>query len=401
MPTSETAETSHSAKALTLSAYASFLPIGIVTVLLGPMLPTLSTRWSLDYSQSGALFNAQYLASTCAVGISGWMVSRWGYRFAMKAGLLLAAFGVGFLLSGSRVLGIACIACYGAGLGLAVPAANLLVAEVNPGRRSSALNVLNFCWSVGAVSCPFLIAAAGRNQSLPLLLWLVAGFMLAVALGIAFMPSWIVEPAAKNVIAGQKSAIKWRHAALPSLMVLFFVYVGTENGFGGWIASYSKSLQSMTPSVAVMTPSFFYAAIMFGRWLAPFFLRTLDDVRLAQIGLLITCSGMGGLMISRGLPAVVISAAIAGLGISSVYPITIALLSREFGSDASRVGSVLFTLSNLGGGFLPWIVGVSASRFGTLRAGLFVPLIGSITMLIFYFRDWKKEASPLTLSGTG
>ena len=63
MPATATAKTSASARALTLAAYVSFVPIGIATVLLGPMLPTLSVRWSLNYAQAGALFTAQYLAS--------------------------------------------------------------------------------------------------------------------------------------------------------------------------------------------------------------------------------------------------------------------------------------------------------------------------------------------------
>src|SRR5579863_6891832 len=87
-----------SARALTLAAYASFVPIGIATVLLGPMLPTLSARWSLNYSQAGALFTVQYLASTSAVALSGALAARWGFRFAMKAGLLLMSAGVGLLL---------------------------------------------------------------------------------------------------------------------------------------------------------------------------------------------------------------------------------------------------------------------------------------------------------------
>ena len=54
-------------------------------------------------------------------------------------------------------------------MGLAVPAANLLVAEVNPGRRSATLNLLNFCWSAGAVACPFLVAAAAKSHTISVL----------------------------------------------------------------------------------------------------------------------------------------------------------------------------------------------------------------------------------------
>ncbi len=393
MPASDTHQTSTSARALTFAAYISFVPVGIATVILGPLLPTLSARWSLNYAQSGALFNAQYFASTLAVAISGVLVARRGYRFAMNSGLLLAAAGIGLLLSGSKILGIACIAANGAGLGLSVPAANLLAAEVNPGRRSAVLNVLNFCWSIGAVSCPFLVALAARRQHITFFLGAVAAFEALVVVGIMAMPARIVEPdVAKNPPGSKSLGIDWKHPAMLSLGILFLLYVGTENGFGLWLASYAKSLGTLTPTIAVMTPSFFYAALTIGRWIAPFALRSVDEVRWAQLGLVVSCVGMSGLMMSHALLGVSISTCVAGLGISSVYPITIALLSREFGASASRVGSLMFTLSNLGGGLLPWFVGVSSNRFGTLKAGLAVPLIGSAAMLLLYFRNWKPDA---------
>jgi fucose permease len=53
----------------------------------------------------------------------------------------------------------------------------------------------------------------------------------------------------------------------------------------------------------------------------------------------------------------------------------------------------MFTLSNLGGGLMPWMVGISSTKFGTLKAGLAVPLIGSVMMYFLYLRNWKPEAS--------
>jgi fucose permease len=393
MSSSDSSNASISAKALTWAAYASFVPIGIATVLLGPMLPTLSARWSLNYSQAGALFTVQYLASTIAVALSGVLVTRRGFRFAMKSGLLLMSAGVGLLLAGPKIMGIVCIAASGFGMGVAIPAANLLVAEVNPGRRSATLNLLNFCWSVGAVGCPFLVAAAAKSQALPFFLAGVAAFGLLVAIGIAAMPSYIVEPSAtKGAEPNTAAAIAWKSSAVFILALLFFLYVGVENGFGGWVASYAKSLGNLTPAMAVMTPSFFYAALMLGRWLAPVLLRLTDEIRLVQAGLLIACAGMAGLVSSHGLLGVTVSASLAGLGLSSVYPITISLLSREFGLASSRVGSLMFTMSNIGGAFIPWMVGASSNHFGSLKAGLAVPLIGCAAMYGLYLREWKAAA---------
>jgi FHS family glucose/mannose:H+ symporter-like MFS transporter len=390
---SPNASISISAKALTFAAYASFVPIGIATVLLGPMLPILSARWSMNYSQAGRLFPVQYVASTLAVALSGVVVSRWGFRFAIKAGLVLMSAGVGLLLAGPKVLGIVCIGAYGAGLGLAVPAANLLVAEVNPEGRSSKLNLLNFCWSAGAVACPILVAAAAKSHKFPLFLAAVAGFALLVAIGIAVMPSSIIEPSATRD-GGRAPAIPWKLGALWILGALFFLYVGVENGFGGWVASFAKNLE-LPPALALMTPSFFHAALMLGRWLAPLLLRAIDEIRLAQAALLVACTGMAGLVLSHGLRGVVLSACLAGLGLSCVYPITISLLSREFGPASSRIGSVMFFLSNIGGGLMPWMVGVSSNHFGTLKAGLAVPLIGCAAMYGLYLREWKAAEPEL------
>jgi len=385
---------SKSARALTFAAYAAFVPIGIATVLLGPMLPILSARWDLNYSQAGALFTAQYMVSTVAVALSGVLVSRWGFRFAIKTGLVLMSVGVGLLLAGPKMLGIFCIGAYGGGLGLAVPAANLLVAEVNPGRRSATLNLLNFCWSAGAVACPFLVAAAAKSHQITIFLGAVAGFALVVAVGIAVMPASIVEPSARNASRKAGPGIRFMQNAVVMLGALFFLYVGVENGFGGWIASYAKSLGNLTPSQAVMSPSFFYAALMLGRWVAPLALRSIDEVRLVQGGLLVGCAGMGGLVLSHEWWGVILSASVAGLGLACVYPITISLLSREFGAGAARLGSVMFTLSNIGGGLLPWVVGLSSNHFDSLKAGLAVPLIGCAAMYGLYLRDWKA-AEPL------
>src|SRR5450755_4813458 len=231
MPTADSPNAVVSARALTFAAYACFVPIGIAAVLLGPLLPTLSARWSLNYCQAGALFTVQYLASTLAVALSGVLVSRWGFRFAIETGLVLMSAGVASLLAGPKIVGILCIAASGAGMGLAVPAANLLVAEVNPDRRSATLNLLNFCWSAGAVACPFLVAAAARSHRIPLFLGSVGGFALLMAIGIAAMPSSIVEPSVARKAGGANSpSIRWTQGAVLILGALFFLYVGVENG---------------------------------------------------------------------------------------------------------------------------------------------------------------------------
>jgi fucose permease len=50
----------------------------------------------------------------------------------------------------------------------------------------------------------------------------------------------------------------------------------------------------------------------------------------------------------------------------------------------------MFTVAYIGGGVLPWLVGVSSNQFGTLKAGLVVPLIGGAVMFLLFLRSWES-----------
>jgi FHS family glucose/mannose:H+ symporter-like MFS transporter len=373
----------HSNSSANLAAHVAFVPIGIVTVLLGPLLPILSARWSLNYLQAGSLFTAQFLGSTLGVALSGILVTRWGFRFTISAGLLATAAGVAALPFSFRFVGPICIACYGAGLGLAIPACNLLVAAINPERRSAAINLLNFWWSAGAVACPFIVALAEKFNHIQVLLVLIAGLLLLALFFMVATPASIVPATARRDFASQTLPPDWTWRSLFVLAGLFFLYVGTENAFGGWIASYAKSLGS-SPALSVMTPSFFYAALMIGRWMANFTLKKMDEMNLARAGLFVAFLAMLGLVFSGTFPTVVTSVSLAGLGLAAVYPITISRLSQEFGAAAARVGSFMFTLTNLGGAILPWIVGYASHEFHSLGIGLAVPAAATGLMWILY-----------------
>jgi fucose permease len=202
------------------------------------------------------------------------------------------------------------------------------------------------------------------------------------------MPARITEPALASNAGPMLPQIRPKLRPFIVLAALFFLYVGVENGFGQWIASYSKSLGSLSLAVSVATPASFYAALTLGRWLAPLLLRLADEILLVRIGLLLSCAGMAGLVFSKELVGVVASGCAAGLGLSYVYPITISILAKEFTSP--RVGSIMFVLSNIGGGILPWMVGIFSARFGTLKAGLCVALMGCAAMFVLYLGKWTR-----------
>ena len=366
--------------------HAAFVLTGVMTTLLGPMLPILSERWTLSDSQAGYLFSAQFATSILGVALSSLTVPRYGYRLTLVCGVGFMAVGAGVLARAVWVVGLASVCVYGFGLGLTIPTANLLIAKLHPDRRAAALNLLNFSWGIGAVGCPFVVAALQRSQRTSLLLFgmtLCLG-LVAVSLGCIRIPADTEGNSTKEFPLDKKI---WTNRFVPILGALFFIYVGTESSIGGWIASYARRVDAGSGTFWALTPSFFWGALLLGRAVAPVILRRVRETTLASAGLVLASLGIFVILIANTMALVVAGASLAGFGLASVFPINIALLSQWFGEMASHVGPMMFALSSFGGATVPWLVGALSSRFGSLRVGLTVPLLGSVVMLFLYLKN--------------
>jgi MFS family permease len=88
------------------------------------------------------------------------------------------------------------------------------------------------------------------------------------------------------------------------------------------------------------------------------------------------------IFITAHSPAILFGGALqAGLGLSSLYPIYIAWLSKWFGARARKVGGLMFALAAAGASTMPTLVGVVSRYSQSLRIGMMVPLIGCAAML--------------------
>jgi len=67
---------SSSNRKLILAGQIAFLPTGILTTLLGPMLPILIARWAMNDTQAGNLFLVQFLGMLVGVQLSGILLAR-------------------------------------------------------------------------------------------------------------------------------------------------------------------------------------------------------------------------------------------------------------------------------------------------------------------------------------
>lgn len=393
-PTAQNATPNASAHAAMYAVHAAMILTGVMTALLGPMLPLLSARWTLTDARAGNLFTAQFAASIVGVGLSSVIARRWGYRACLALGVVLEAAGAGLLARASWSLGLTAVCLYGTGLGLAIPIGNLWTAELNPERRAAALNLLNFSWGVGAVGCPFAIAAFQFSHRIPLFLYGMTGalVLMAVLLSRISVDRTGVAQQNQGPSTGSKSVRAWSNPLVPILGALFFIYVGTEASLSGWVASYARRIDPSSQTLWALSPSFFWGMLLLGRALAPGMLRFMRETNLATAGLALASAATLLLISAHSLPAILVAASLAGFGLASVFPTNVALLSRWFGTTASPIASTMFALAGLGGAVLPWLVGIISTRFASLKLGLLVPLVGTLVCLILYFANRTTDA---------
>ncbi len=349
------------------------------------MLPILSARWALTDKQAGNFFPIQFLLQLAGVLLSGFMLARVGFRAVFLSGLLLMAAGASTLFLGSIWLAMASVAIYGLGLGFIIPTANLMAAEVSTGSPAAAVSLLNFFWGAGAVMCSLLVAWAASHQRVPLFLGAVAVSLVLLAIAVRNLPFPQAHPLGHTAVPWRviaRNPITWLFA------VVFFLYPGAETCVGGWIGSYVSKMGMGNAAMAAMMPAFFYGALTAGRGLGGWVLRHLSEQRALQWGYALATLGIVILLRSSNVSEVRISAVLTGLCYATLYPIAVARLSHRYGVEARSVGALMFSLAAVGPAAMPWLVGVISQSAGSLRAGLAVPFVATVILLLIHLRDW-------------
>lgn len=363
-------------------------------MLLAPLLPLLSSRWNLSDQSAGALFTCQFLGSMLGTLLSGCFVQRGGFGKTLFAGYVLMALNAAGILYTSWPWLAALLFVNGIGLGLVIPATNMAVSDSFPKNRASALNLINLFWSIGAIACPTILAATMH-----------IGRLHEATLGIAvvlFALALLVLRAPKQHEAREKERTSTRmpRTSLVMLALLFFLYIGVEGSVAGWLATYAKRTVLTSGFLWMTAPSFFWAAIMTGRALAPFILRRTAERYVLIGGLAVSAVGLAAVLAGNSTASILAGTVVSGFGMSSVFPIFIAMISQYFHEASTRVSPYMFAMAALGGAVLPWLVGTVSAQTGRLRAGLSIALVGVglqlALSLILVARNPVRDATTLS-----
>jgi fucose permease len=352
---------------------------GLVISSLGPTIPDLARRVSSTPGTLGALFTALFLGTLIAQAVTFLWADRVGLRPVLIGGVLLYGCAtIGLALSASMVTLMLSALGMGIGWGFAGLSINVLPTHVTARRLSVALNFLNFCYAIGAIVGPLLVAFALRH-------WHSAGAALQAGgvLLLACAPvAAVLVPRGAGVTSASLPAAPQRVQASPllwTLGVLAFLYVGIENGTGGWTPTYLMRTLALDEAGAASHTALFWIALSGGRLLG-----TLLGLR-AGARLLLKWSLIGAvcgsvlalITVGQHRPTLV-ALVIVGAAFGPIYASMVELVTSAFPRQPSAAMSVASALGGIGGMVLPWLQGLTLEWFGgwAMGAALLVAAIG-------------------------
>jgi fucose permease len=353
-------------------ACASFFALGVVMAGIGPALPNLAANASSGVAALGGVFTALYLGALLMQIVAGPLNDRIGQRPVLLVGLALLALGIfGMVASRALALTLACAIVAGLGQGALAVSANVLIAEVFPGRRAAALNLLNVFFGAGAVAGPAIAGLTLQiwGSALPALV-LGAGLLL---LQLPLIPLLSVVPRIAHSGIPERSTALYRSPLLWMLGALLLLYVGSENGMGGWTATYLERTTALGATTAALVTSGFWLALTAGRMIA-----ALLGARLLPYTLLLISLGgalAGGLLLAGSTgnaPLTIVAVLLLGVCFGPIFPTVLAITTATFRSTSGTAVSILMAMGSIGGMVIPWSQGVLLERSSPSASVLFI-----------------------------
>jgi fucose permease len=351
------------------------LVTGIGLTLLGSGLPALAALWRLDDASSGRLLLAVFAGS--AIGA---LLVRSPFHRTLAAGMAMIATSMaGLALSGGHGIFFLFL-LFGTGLGLAMTANSVLTGDRYRERRAAMLTLLNFSWSAGAAISPFAVQLVIHHAGVGGLFWyMAAAGVLSTILALCLRD--------RRTAAAQEVSRRTSAAGVQSSkrVVVFFaifglLYCGTEAALGGWVLTYVHRLHFQVSAAPSLAASCFWLSLLVGRAIAPAVLLHIREEVVLAVALVCAFAGVAALLTLHSLPAVMLSAAVAGLSMAPIFPICVSIF-MALTSDPAQT-RWMFAIAGLGSATLPWATGQLAAGTGSLHTGLLVPLLALGLMLL-------------------
>lgn len=244
----------------------------------------------------------------------------------------------------------------GSGFGLAAAPLNALPARFFPSRADSALVALHTVMGGGLALGPLAVSGLVAHHAWTWFPIAQAVACVVVALGVA-LTAFPPEPVERSADA---SAGGGSRVALGLLVVIAVLYAFCEGTFASWASIFLAEDRHVAPELAALALSAFWAAIAVGRLVISAIVVRVPAERVWLALLVLVAVAFFVVPFAHDATSGIAAFALAGLGCSAFFPITVGLGTRVAASPATASSLLVAAL----------MVGVGSSSFalGALRA---------------------------------
>ncbi len=369
-------------------SYTSFILIGIVNTFLGPILPFLTDKWTINDGQAGYFLAAQSLGGMVGTLATSLLFTKIGSRLILIGGYVLLIFSLFGISSEIWEIGLSSSLINGISIGIVIPTTTLVVSQAAREKRAGAINILNFFWAFGAIISPLLFFNLSSQTRLSFLL------IALVVITFVFIVFLIKQTDFRLAVGGAQSLLSRKEklllfASARFYAVTIFLQIGVEASMSGWLATYSRRLTGA--ELWLLIPALYWTGFLSSRLLSSVYLQRFGERSLILIGLSLVTIGQILIISASTIVPASIGAIIVGFGTAPIFPTTIAILSAKFEKKAPELISYIFLLSGLSGVIFSWLIGYVAEITGELKIALIIPLTCGVILFILHFfpRNFK------------
>jgi FHS family Na+ dependent glucose MFS transporter 1 len=268
---------------------------------------------------------------------------------------------------------------------------NTLLVWVHGEKVGPYMNGLHFFFGLGALLAPVIVARTVQmSGDIDWAYWTLAIIVFPISMLFVALRSPEIRKSVHLHESGESNRV-----LVVLISLFFFLHVGSELSFGGWIYSYALHMDIAREAGAAYLTSAFWGSLTLGRLLGvpvSMKLKPRSMLLIDLCGALIACVVL--LLGSRSQAAVWAGSILMGLSIASLFPTSINFAERNM-HISGKVTSFFLVGSSVGSMFFPWVIGQFFESFGPIIMVLIIlaallSALALVAVMVLYLRGHGK-----------
>lgn len=331
---------------------------GLAFVVMGAVLPSLITRFSLDNAVASTIAGLLPVGILVGSLMFGPIVDRYGYKMLIVCSSVVTAIGLEMLAFSSEVSLIRLsIFLIGLGGGSLNGLTNALISDAsNDHSRASNLSILGIFYALGAITVPLIYAPLSKSVPYTTIVSF-AGVLVALSVLYFLFVKFPEEKQKQGVPFGKLFTLAKEPVMLLLSFVLFF-QSGLEGILNSWISTYINTVKGLDTEFALYALGFISVGILTSRILTSYLLKVFPKLTILTISMLITSLGMGLIVLADSKFSAIAGTFTMGLGYASTFPIVLGTIGDKFKEISGTAFSFALVIGLTGNTLLNLLVGI-------------------------------------------